>query len=128
MIRALGRFAVTALLLSVAACNGPEPVETFPDFHFKNTPPIALDVAQVQIVDNYHPPFRPPNVEQNFPISPARAAGQWARDRLQAAGTQGLARFVINDASATETELSPEKSGLVDQLTPQQGFRFDAHI
>jgi hypothetical protein len=125
---------VLALLSVVAGflggCESPSPTRpVFPEIRFTDKPPIRLDVAAVEVVDRFQPTFKEPNVEHLFPVTPARAAGNWARDRLQAAnpGSERRARFVILDASARETEL-PRTGGVRGAFTTDQAERYDAVI
>ena len=125
---------VLALLIAVAGilggCESAGPARpVFPDIRFTDKPPLRLDVASVEVVDRFQPTFKEPNVEHLFPVTPARAAGNWARDRLQATnpGSDRRARFVILDASARETDL-PRTQGVRGAFTTDQAERYDATI
>lgn len=106
------RLALPAILLTVilglgiAGCDtAPPPRPSFPELRFTDKPPIALDVKEIRIEDRYVPPLKAPNVEQFFPLPPADAARRWAQDRLKAVGRFGVARVVIEDASAVSKRL-----------------------
>ena len=114
----------------LGGCEGPSAARpNFPDIRFTDRPPLRLDVASVEVVDRFVPSFKEPNVEHLFPVTPARAAGNWARDRLQATnpGSDRRARFVILDASAREIEL-PRTQGVRGAFTTDQAERYDAAI
>jgi len=98
--------AALALLLGLAACSSDEPPQRFPDIHFANGPKIRLDVNTVEIVSEFAPTFRLPQVEQNFPIPPQRAIENWVHDRLAAINpsSEFRARVTILDASAREAD------------------------
>lgn len=113
------------LLAPLVGCETPATRPSFPDIRFTDEPLLRLDVAAVDIQDDFHPSFRTPNVEHLFPVSPEHAMENWARDRLQATGTTRRARVRIIDASVKETEL-PRTKGLTGAFTTDQAERYDA--
>jgi hypothetical protein len=123
-------FAALALV-SVAGCSTPDsPAPAFPDIRFSDSPPIRLDAASIDVVDQFQPSFRRPFVEQDFPVPPQRALHNWVQDRL-AAGDPGSAnhiRVTILDASVKDVKLAPTASGLAASFTTEQSDRFDAHV
>jgi hypothetical protein len=120
--------AALALVGMLAACESAPPRPTYPDIHFTSAPAIRLAVGGVDIRSEFKPSFRSPNVEHLFPVPPARAAENWAHDRLQAAGGGAQrARFTIQDASVTETEL-PKKTGLTATFTKEPAEQYDATL
>jgi hypothetical protein len=130
MIRSALAPALAALTLIAAllgACERDAARPVFPDIRFTDRPPIRLDAASVEVVDQFRPSFKEPNVEHLFPVTPAQAAGNWARDRLQATnpGAPRRVRFTIIDASVRETEL-PRTQGLRGAFTKDQAERYDA--
>ncbi|HUZ71393.1 MAG TPA: hypothetical protein VMU87_00280 [Stellaceae bacterium] len=112
------------LLALVAACTTPPPHPTYPALRFTAEPPIRLEVAGIDVRDDYQPPMRAPNVDHLFPVPPMRAAETWAHDRLQATGTTGRAVFILRKASVVEIKL-PVKEGLTGALTTQPAERYD---
>lgn len=114
-------------LLVLAACQPPVLPPPIPDLTFSHLEPINLDVGRIEIVEKYVPPLKAPNVEHDFPTSPATAMRQWAKDRLRAVGEIGTARLVIKDASAIETKLET-KGGLRGALTKDQSERYDVML
>ena len=86
------KHAVLLALLFLVACETPATKPNFSDIRFTDEPLLRLDVAAVDIQDDFHPSFRAPNVEHLFPVSPEHAMENWARDRLQATGTLRRAR------------------------------------
>ena len=119
--------AAVLLAVAVAGCTSAPTAPTYPEIRFADKPPILLDVARVDIVEAYRPPLKAPNVDHLFPVRPARAARQWARDRLRAGGATGRAEAVIRDASATETALK-RTGGVRGAFTTDQAERYDAAI
>ena len=100
----LSLFAV--LLLS--ACVEVAPDTRPPDMTFENYSPVVLNVAKIEVIDRYHPPLREPNIEHNFPLSPAAAAKKLAEKILVAAGTRDILHVYIEDASVVREEILQE--------------------
>ncbi len=118
------RILGAGILAFVAGCSTPPPRPVFPDIRFTTEAPIRLDVAAIDVRDDYQPPLRPPNVDHLFPVPPARAAENWARDRLRATGNVGRAVFILRNASVIETEL-PRTPGITGVLTTAPAQRYD---
>ncbi len=121
-------FAAMAFCGLLAACDTAPPRPTYPDIRFTNEPPLRLDVAAVDIRNDFRPSFQPPNVEHLFPVPPARGAENWARDRLQVVGSQNRARFTIVNASVVEVELKKQTEGVRGALTTEPAQRYDASL
>lgn len=123
------RFALIAALSLglLASCIEPPAKPVYPDIRFDNEPPLLLDVASIDVRDEYVSPGQPSNVEQRFPVTPLRAAELWAHDRLKANGKTGRARFTITDASAIETDLAQE-GGIKGAFTDQPAERYDVTL
>lgn len=124
MNRSVAHAALLGLLL-LAGCETPATKPSFPDIRFTSEPRLRVDVAAVDLQDDFHANFRAPNVEHLFPVSPEHAMENWAHDRLEATGTSRRMRVRIVDASVTETEL-PRTSGLTGAFTTDQAQRYDA--
>ncbi|MBI1774159.1 MAG: hypothetical protein HYR63_02310 [Proteobacteria bacterium] len=125
MLRTLMTILVLALL---AGCTSEPPPARLPEMTFTNLPKIMLEVALVEVVDKYNPPFASPNVEHKMPVPPARVARRWAEDRLLAAGDKGRALVTIQDAKVIEVSLKRSSSGLTGAFTTEQGKRYDASL
>ena len=123
------KFLKTLALLAVVmlpACAAPPPVR-LPDMTFTDRPRFLLDVAEIQVVDQYQPTFRLPNIEHQVPVSPAKAAERWARDRLIPVGASGVAVVTIKDARVIENSLRVTP-GVQGVFTKDQAARYDAFI
>jgi len=123
------RVIATAVLAAslLTACAQTPPPEPLPELTFAHLDKIQLNVASIEIIENYVPPLRGPNIEHLFPLAPSDAARRWSEDRLRALGTEGRAQFVIDTASVVETKLPVEK-GLRGAVTVDQQLRYDATL
>jgi hypothetical protein len=121
------RLLLCLVLPAMAACSSPAEQPPLPELTYNALPPLRLDVAQIQIVQSYQPPEKAPNVDHLFPQQPAKVAGRWAQDRLQAVGQGGQGVFTILDASAIDVKL-PRSQGLSSLTTVDQTDRYDLTI
>jgi hypothetical protein len=108
------------------ACASPAPVR-LPDMTFTDRPRFLMDVADVQVVDQYQPPFRLPNIEHQVVVPPARAAERWARDRLVPVGNSGRAIVTIKDARVLEHSLRVTP-GVQGVFTKDQAARYETIV
>jgi hypothetical protein len=99
--RRLPRRSVLLMLL-VAGCAGepeaPAP-QTFAPLDFSYLLPLRLNVATLDVRQNFVPSGVPPDLSGQDPIPPVAALRLMAEQRLKPIGTSGRAVFVINDAS-----------------------------
>ena len=118
-----------ALCFALTACEeAPQPFKPGPlAFEQSTIAPLSVNVATIKITDNYTPPLRRPNVDQDFPIAPDSAIRRWVGARLKATGTSGVLEVVINDAAVKEVPL-PTTKGVKGLFTDDQDARYDAHI
>lgn len=122
----LRRLVFAALSAAVvASCDTTPPKHDLPQITFAHLAPITLDAARIEVVSNYVPPLKAPNVEHRFPILPEAAMKRWAADRLRAGGAAGAARFVITDAAVVEEPL-PLSKGLAGIFKKEQAERYNA--
>ena len=111
----------------VTSCAVPAPSPAYPEITFGHLPPIRLNVAEIDIVENYVPPHRAPNVEHNFPVTPLAAMRRWAIDRIEAAGATRRGRVIIEDARVVAV-LLPIRKGLQGLFYKEQEVRYDAAL
>jgi hypothetical protein len=121
----LKKLALLAVVV-LPACAAPAPVR-LPDMTFSDRPRFLLDVADVQVVDQYQPPFRLPNIEHQIVIAPARVVERWARDRLVPVGGSGRAVVTIKDARVLEASLRVTP-GVQGVFTKDQAARYDVIV
>ncbi|HEU5047795.1 MAG TPA: hypothetical protein VFT64_08135 [Rickettsiales bacterium] len=80
----------------------------------------TLNVAGVNVVDEYQSSKELPNVELLSDITPAQAMRQWSDERLVAKGNTGRAEVVIKDAHIVQKSLPKKKSGVEGYFTTEQ--------
>ena len=115
------------VVVAVAACETPSPGQKLPELTYGHLGKFRLNVGEVQVVSQYVPPMKPPNVEHLSSTPPEKALKRWAADRLKAAGRAGTARFVIVSAAATVEPLKVDK-GLSGAFEKQQSKRYRANV
>ena len=115
------------LILSLTACGKSLPQHDFIELRFDQLPVIKLDIAKIEIVEKYRSPLQLPNVEHELPISPATIMRNWANDRLRAKGTNGIARFIIYDASV-KVEALKKNNNIKASFTIDQTTRYRARL
>ena len=124
--QALSILVLGGMLLTACQTSLP-PAAIYREITFTNERPIALNVASIEVDDEYVPPLKRPNVDQEFPVRIAAVARRWAHDRLSAAGGERTARVIIKDASAVAVDL-PKTAGLRGVFTNDQAVRYDARV
>ena len=117
---------MAAAVLLLAACETP-PRAAIPQQSFVDRPPIAIDVAQIRIVDAYQPAMTPPHVEHLMAQAPADILRLWGQQRLQAAGSAGELLVVIEEASIVEEALA-SSPGLTGLFSNEATDRYAAHF
>lgn len=117
-----------AAALGLAACQTtPVAPPKFPELTWQHLPPFNLSVARVEVVTEYQPPLKAPNVDHLFPLPPAKAMERWAHDRLHARGGTSIARVIIGNAGVVETDLKKDK-GITGVFTSEQAERYDGRL
>ncbi|MBV9248800.1 MAG: hypothetical protein JO227_06080 [Acetobacteraceae bacterium] len=97
--RRITRRVSLLLPLLAAACQPIAPPQTFEPLRYEYLPPIRLNVATIDIEQEFVPSARPPDVSMLDPAPPVEVLRMMAQDRLRAFGTSGRAAFAINNAS-----------------------------
>lgn len=122
------RILAALALAGLAACAADPARPVFPEITFAHLPPIALDVAQIEVEEQYVPPQRPPNVEHTMARSPAAAMRRWAADRLRPVGRSGVARVSIKEASVVAQPLEKKTGGVRGMFTRDQAVRYVGNL
>ncbi|MCF8480229.1 MAG: hypothetical protein K9H25_07355 [Rhodospirillum sp.] len=109
-------------------CAQPEVRPRFTELSYGHLAPLMIRAGRVDVMESYEAPMRAPNVDHEMPLSPARAARQWAFDRIQATGeTPYTVLMTIHDAAVTEKTLGVQK-GLEGAFKSEQAERYDANL
>jgi hypothetical protein len=116
-----------AVFLTLAAPPAPAQDGKFADLTYVHLPRLAMDCARVEVAQEYKSSGEKPNVEDQFPVPPARAVARWAQDRLDPVGRFRLCRVVVKDASVVEVPL-PKTGGIKGWFTTDQSERYDASV
>ena len=85
-----------------------------------------MNVASIRVEQHYTSPASHPNVEQEFATPPAKAVEQWANDRLQAVGSNGVLVVNVEDASVRMTPL-PKQTG-IDRVFSERQVPYKAKL
>jgi hypothetical protein len=125
MKRLFNAASILLLAMSLTACATPAPTDKLPEMTFRHLPPIALNVADIQVESQLS--SNPDNVAHLFPTTPEQALRAWARDRLVARGSSGTARFIIKRADATRTQLQTDH-GIAGIFKKELSDRYEGHI
>lgn len=126
-VSSLLRPAGAIFLLALAACQVTPEGPRYPELRFTDVPPIRLDVASVDYVEEYVPPQKDPNVDHVFPVTLSSSVRNWTNDRIVAAGSAGVVRVVLVDASVIEVMLE-KSTGLTGTFTTDQAERYEASV
>ena len=118
--------ALMAVLL-VAGCTMDAPVRPMPRFAYKQYPATNLNVAAIDVQEDYRMPMQNPNVEHLMPQPLPQAVADWARTRFKATGSTGTMIVTIRQASV-EAKGLPTTDGVRGWFTVDQAERYDARL
>ncbi len=97
--RLFSRRLTLVLPLLLAACGGGDAPPSYPPLRYDYLPPIQLNVATVDVRQDFVPSGVGPDVSALDPVQPVEALRQMALDRLKPFGPAGRAVLVIQNAS-----------------------------
>lgn len=127
MSRSPALASILAVVFLLTGCATEVQKPGFSQISLAHLQPISLNVARIEVENRYVSPATRPNVEHEFPVSPAAVASNWGRDRLRAVGQSGVARVVVRRASVVEVPLK-RTTGVTGAFTRDQSERYDAII
>lgn len=114
-------------LLAVNGCYDAPTPEPPKKIAFKKYAPFYLNVAYVNVTEEYKSSGTAPYVEQYFPTSPAQAMKNWVEERIRPIGKDRYLQVIIKDASVKEVQL-PVTQGVKGLFTNDQSQRYDAKL
>lgn len=101
-------FLAFLAISSLAGCSSTiEEGKPLPDLTFEHLAPLPVNVAVIEIVNRYTPGSDPRDQSSSFPTPPDVVLRRYAENRLQAAGAEGILKFVIEDASIHHSLVQP---------------------
>ncbi len=105
--------AISAFLPISACTMAPaDKARPLPSLTAPYTQAYHVNAASVMVENQYDPLASPKDVSSTFPIAPDVALKQYAETRFKPAGSEGVFKFVILDASVyRESMESPSKVG-----------------
>ena len=122
------RFLLLLVTLSFASCADVSTEAQFPQLTYAHLGKFILDVSKIEIVNKFRSNYETKTVEHMMPVSPAVAAYQWAKDRLEPSGFSGrYAVFTIVDGTVSTKSLKRE-DGIKGAIKIEQSELFEAKI
>lgn len=123
----------TSIFLILSACAGYQEVAETPRYvepRFTDQSPMVFEVGKVEVISEFTPTFKRPNVEHLLPISIERSARIWAADRLEATGTPAdrTLQFIIKNASVFEEEVKAPQLFYKDSLRYKAVLSVDVRV
>lgn len=114
---------------SLAGCATPPPVERpVPRYVYQQYPPTRVNVANIQVIEEYASPSDGVHAEQLMPDPLPRAVATWARNHFKTNdGANGTLTITIKDASVLKKDLEKSR-GFKGAVTIEQTERYDARI
>lgn len=106
------------LISGCALFQKEEGVRNYQEPRFTDDAPLELSVSKIEVISEFTPTFKRPNVEHLFPVSIEKTAKLWGKDRLEAVdySSSKEAFVIIKDASVTEEVVKSEKFLQKDSL------------
>jgi len=120
-------FLGLSAVILLSGCVKSPPASRPPDMTFANMKPLEMNVAKIEVQNNYRPPLQDPNVEHTFRTPPYVAAENLVKKQLIAAGTENLLRVNIDDASVIREEL-PLTQGFMGNFMHEPAERLRAKV
>ena len=120
-------FLCLSVVFLLSGCVGAPPAATQPDITFANFTPIQLDVAAVEVLGEYKPPMKEPNVEHTFSTPLYVVVENLVKKKLIASGSENVLRVIIGDASVVQEEL-PVTRGFMDVFLVEPSKLLNASV
>lgn len=98
-----------------------------PDMSFAQMQPIGLNVAKIEVFDEYRQPATGNYIEQEFNLPPAAAARRLIESKLVANGTRQVLRVFIDDASVLREDLKVRED-LMGNFTRETSEKYRGRV
>lgn len=89
--------------------------------------PLVLSAEAIVLEERYPAPGDAPNAEQDYDITPASAARQWVKTRLQPDGAPGVIKVILLDGRITREPLKT-RGGIRGFFTDDQKYRYEGRL
>jgi hypothetical protein len=119
--------AATALTLTLAACANAPKDTSVPELTFEQVQKVSLNVAKIEVYDEYDAPGVKPNVEHTLKNPIDISVQRLIEKQLSADGTENVLRAIIEDASVVEEKLVLPK-GVISAFRWDPEFRYNARV
>ena len=126
-MKAARNLLMAAAIVLLGGCETAPPATATPDLSFDGLPVINLNVARIEVVDNYRPPMDKNHVDHLFRQPPVQVAKQMIDRQLVANGSNGTLRITIDDASVIKRDL-PVTEGIEGTFQNEPAEEYKAHV
>ncbi len=111
----------------LSACAEMAPSIRSPHMSFENLQKVEVDVARIEVRNDYQPPMQNPNVEHLFSTPPYIAAESLAKRQIIAVGNDNVLRVIIADASVVREDL-PVEEGFWGMMAHEPAEKLQARL
>lgn len=111
--------------LSLSGCAMSPPAWDWPDLTFEQVRPLSIDVAKIEVFNDFRPSGQPPHIEHLFKLAPGETARDLLGKQLRAAGLNDILRVTVEDASVFSAE-GPAQGKLFGFLPREETERWRA--
>ena len=119
---------LTGLLFLMTSCASAPPVTSvLPDLTFAQLQPVALNVAKIEVFEEYKPGSKTGNIEHEFSPAPLAVARRIVDEKLQAQGSNRVLRVFIEEASVISTP-QPVVKNFWGNFRREVAERYDARV
>ena len=104
-------FLVPALaLVMMSGCINEVVYKPVTTLDYKHIAPVYVSAGRVEIVNQYHPSMASDKAASTFPTRPEDSLNHYAENRLKSKGYEGVLKFIIKDATVTESVAQPDSA------------------
>lgn len=119
---------IISTLFIFSACQNTPSTPRYLPYTIGKSEPVNLNVSEISFIDEYQPPFVPPNVEHTFPIKPYDAIHKLVEDRIHTTPhASAILKVTILDSSVIEKNLKTTP-GIRGVFTNDQSEKYQGSI